>query len=109
MIIKGGYEEEDIRPIIETNKLKVADIEIRMDNLKEEIRFEDRATELKRELSSDIQLFKERDTTFKKRQETIRKYIQRIRIYFDKEIQYYYITVKVSHTEQYKSLSVKWW
>lgn len=97
LVIKGTLKEDEVRQIIDANDSKVVDIDIRIENLKEELKFENRATELKKELSVDIQLFKE-ETPFNKRQETIKKYIQRIRVYFDKEIQYYYITVKF-HTQ----------
>jgi DNA invertase Pin-like site-specific DNA recombinase len=93
LVVKGTLKESEVRQIIDANDIKVSDINIRMENLKEEMRFEERATGLKEDLFVDIQLFKE-ETPFNKRQETIRKYIRRIRVYFDKEIQYYYITVK---------------
>lgn len=97
LVIKGTLKEDEVIQIIDANDSKVVDIDIRIENLKEELKFENRATELKKELSLDIQLFKE-ETPFNKRQEKIKKYIQRIRVYFDKEIQYYYITVKF-HTQ----------
>lgn len=93
LVIRGILGEEEVRATMDSNKLKIADFDIKISNLKEELKFENNANELKKTLSIDLKLFKEA-TPFNKRQEIIRKYIQRIKIYFDKEIEHYYLTVK---------------